>query len=88
MRTIVQYSAEKPPYNGYPKWIVSPIRPGPCCLSCMEPVGMGGHERGLLYDYRRCRRCGYTVRHFAPVGPVEGSLFRILDRLRVTGLDQ
>lgn len=87
MRTIVQYTAEKAAYNGYPTRIVSPPGPGPCCFSCMEPVGMGGHERGLVYDYRRCRLCGYTVRHFAPVVPVEGDLLHLLDRFTRAAVD-
>jgi len=47
--------------------LVSPTRPGPCCGSRMERVGGIHEDRGRRFYYRRCARCGFTVRHFLPV---------------------
>ena len=67
--TIVEYTDGKPPMNLYPKRIISPTKGNTCCAIGMEQIG--GIEKGdkRSYFYRRCRVCGYTVRHFlaAPV---------------------
>jgi hypothetical protein len=62
--TIVEYTDEKPPANLYPKRIISPTHGNACCPVNMEQIG--GIEQGdkRSYFYRRCRVCGYTVRHF------------------------
>lgn len=67
--TIVEYTDEKPPINLYPKRIISPTRGNTCCAISMEQIG--GIKKGdkRSYVYRRCRVCGYTVRHFLS-GPV------------------
>ncbi len=62
MATIVTYTDREPARNQYPQRIVSPIRPGPCCFSDMEEVGLARREDRWEYQYRRCRRCGFTVR--------------------------
>jgi hypothetical protein len=62
MSTIVEYVDGKPPKNLYPKRIVSPRRSGPCCFSDMEMVGAPHSEGRWVFQYRRCRRCGFTVR--------------------------
>lgn len=62
MPTIVEYTDRKPPNNLYPKRIVSPCRSGPCCFSDMEMVGASHSEGRWVFQYRRCRRCGFTVR--------------------------
>ena len=43
MATIVEYTDEKKPANGYPKRIISPLAAGPCCYSKMEQIG--GEQR-------------------------------------------
>jgi len=66
MTTIVKYNGMKAPYKGYPEQIVSPLFPASCCVALMERVGEIEWEKGFSYYYRRCRTCGYTVRHFLP----------------------
>lgn len=79
MATVVEYSTEKQPYNAYPQRIISPPCPGPCCVAHMERVGEIEREKGFPYYYRRCRVCGFTVKHFLPVEPVEISLQHLLE---------
>ena len=62
MPTIVTYTDREPAANGYPQRIVSPCRPGPCCFSDMEEVGAARQEGRWVFQYRRCRQCGFTVR--------------------------
>jgi hypothetical protein len=81
MATIVEYSADKPARNGYSKRIVSPPSPSRCCFTHMERIGEvqaeGDEQR---FYYRRCARCGFTVREF--VFDIE------LDRLRAVELNE
>ncbi len=60
--TIVEYTDEKQPENRYPKWIISPPRSGPCCFSDMEEIGDPREDGRWVFQYKRCRRCGFTVR--------------------------
>ena len=71
MATIVEYTTKKPPENAYPIRIVSPPASNRCCINGnMERVGKVEHDEGRTYYYLRCRKCGYTVRHFpVPVLP-------------------
>ena len=62
MPTIVTYTDREPAANGYPQRIVSPCRPGPCCFTDMEEVGTARQEGRWVFQYRRCRQCGFTVR--------------------------
>jgi hypothetical protein len=62
MPTIVTYSDQKPPVNRYPHWIISPPRAGDCCFSDMEELGTPQEDTRWVYQYRRCRQCGYAVR--------------------------
>ena len=62
MPTIVTYTDRKPAANRYPHRIVSPCRPGPCCFTDMEEVGTARQEGRWVFQYRRCRQCGFTVR--------------------------
>ena len=64
MATIVEYRDYVEPVNEYPARIVSPSRPSPCCTRNMETVGHGQIEGLWRYIYKRCHRCGYTVRSF------------------------
>jgi hypothetical protein len=67
--TIVEYTDEKLAINLYPKRIVSPTRGNTCCAMNMEQIGGIKEGEKRSYFYRRCRVCGYTLRHFlsAPV---------------------
>jgi hypothetical protein len=67
--TIVEYTDEKPPINMYPKRIVSPTRGKSCCPLNMEQIGGVKREEKRAYFYRRCRVCGFTVRHFVSTPP-------------------
>jgi hypothetical protein len=62
MSSIVKYTDRKPAENLYPRRIVSPRKWGPCCFSDMELVGEPQSEGRWVFQYRRCRRCGFTVR--------------------------
>ena len=62
MATIVSYTDREPAANQYPARLVSPCRPGPCCFTDMAEVGTAQHEGRWVFQYRRCRQCGFTVR--------------------------
>ena len=62
MPTIVTYTDQKPPENRYPHRIISPPRQGVCCFSDMEEVGTPQEDARWVYQYRRCRQCGFAVR--------------------------
>jgi hypothetical protein len=67
MATIVEYRDQVEPVNEYPARIISPSRPSPCCAGNMETLGHGRVEGVWRYAYKRCRRCGFTVRCFYAV---------------------
>ena len=62
MATIVEYTDRKRPANRYPHRIISPPRPGACCFFDMEELGNPQEDTRWLYQYRRCRQCGFAVR--------------------------
>lgn len=62
MPTIVTYTDREPATNQYPMRIVSPSRPKSCCFSDMEEIGTAIQDERWIYQYRRCRECGFTVR--------------------------
>ncbi len=62
MRTIVEYTQKKAPQNLYPNRIISPPRSGPCCFSDMEEIGQPEQDGQWVFQYRRCRSCGFAVR--------------------------
>jgi len=62
MPTIVRYTDREPVANQFPRQIVSPCRPGPCCFTDMEEIGTAHQEGRWEFQYRRCRACGFTVR--------------------------
>jgi len=69
MKTIVEYDAKRRPCNRYPKKIISPPFPSHCCLTRMRRIGeVQVEEGGLPFFYKRCPRCGYTVREFFSKG--------------------
>lgn len=62
MATIVEYTDQKAPQNLYPERIISPSRSGPCCFTDMEEIGASQEEGRWVYQYKRCRKCGFAVR--------------------------
>ena len=58
----VECSYQKLSENRYPSRIISPPRSGPCCFSGMEELGTPQEDARWVYQYRRCRRCGFAVR--------------------------
>lgn len=62
MPTIVECSDTIPPQNQYPDRIISPPRSESCCLTNMETVGTPQVDGRWVYQYKRCRRCGFAVR--------------------------
>jgi hypothetical protein len=62
MATIVEYTDRKEPENLYPCRIISPQRSKSCCFSDMEEIGTSQQDGRCLYQYKRCRKCGFTVR--------------------------
>jgi len=62
MATIVTSLDQQPPENRFPHRILSPPRSGPCCFSEMEWLGTPQEDARSMYQYRRCRRCGFAVR--------------------------
>jgi len=81
--TIVKYDSDTTPKDRYPRLIVSPPSPSPCCLQGMTRTGRmergEGREGGWPYFYKRCQACGFTVREF--LGPEEVGA-RVLERVR------
>ncbi len=62
MATIVTYTDQQPPKNQYPHRIISPARAGGCCFSDMVQLGTPQEDERWVFQYRRCRQCGYAVR--------------------------
>ncbi len=62
MATIVEYTDEEQPKNQYPQRIVSPLRSGPCCFTDMEEVGKPQEDGRWVFQYKRCRTCGFALR--------------------------
>ena len=60
--TIVEYTDQKPPKNMYPERIISPVRSGPCCFTDMEEVGKPQEDGRWVFQYRRCKKCGFALR--------------------------
>jgi hypothetical protein len=62
VKTIVEYTDQKPPANDYPHRLISPLASGPCCFSGMEEVGSSQEGERWVFQYKRCRECGFVVR--------------------------
>ncbi len=62
MATIVEYTDLKQPENHFPERIVSPPRSSACCFSDMEELGEAQEATRWVYQYKRCKKCGFTVR--------------------------
>lgn len=74
MRTIVEYTSHTPPANEFPKRIVSPPQSSGCCFREMEPIGTPRRDGRWVFQYRRCRQCGFTVRAILRRVPEEADL--------------
>ena len=61
MPSLVPYTDQQPPTNRYLYQIIPPPRAGVCCVSAMAWLDARRDVRGVYQD-RRCRRCGFTVR--------------------------
>ena len=85
MVTIVTYTDHTPPQNHYPHQIVSPSHPGPCCFFDMEGIGTAQTEQRWLFQYQRCRQCGFTVRVILRVIP-DSALTAALRKTLATSL--
>jgi hypothetical protein len=62
LASIVEYTDQKQPKNAYPTRIISPLRSGPCCFTDMEEIGKPQEEGRWVFQYRRCKKCGFAVR--------------------------
>jgi hypothetical protein len=79
--TIVEYTDREPTRNEYPVRIVSPPRPGACCEVHMVGVGDVREAAGWIVQYRRCRRCGFTVLRILREVPDRDALHLLRRRL-------
>jgi hypothetical protein len=89
MPTIVEYSTTNPPQNQYPDRIISPPRSRPCCLTHMETIGTPQVDGRWIYQYKRCRRCGFAVRSILEVLPdleIVASLQATFSEISVRGI--
>lgn len=71
MVTIVEYSAGKKARNSYPHKIISPPSSSQCCLIHMTRIGKVQAEGEKKFYYKRCSRCGFTVRDFMSAIDIE-----------------
>jgi len=81
MATSVEYTDEKQPKNQYPRRIISPGRSGPCCFTDMEDVGTAHTDGHWVFQYKRCRTCGFALRvilHDIPDAALAAELRKIL----------
>ena len=69
VKTTVEYTDQKPPINQYPRRLVSPPSSAPCCFSGMEEVGSSQEDERWVFQYKRCRECGFVVRNILRVIP-------------------
>ena len=66
-RNIIRYTDEEKPRNDYPRRIISPARPSPCCSD--ETRVRSGSVRevdGFKFCYKICQGCGHAVRFYFP----------------------
>lgn len=72
LKNIIVYSRELKAQNLYPRRIISPPAPNKCCPGRMEVLGRPRFdEQGRRFSYKRCKICGFALRHFLdPVGTI------------------
>ncbi len=67
VRNIIRYTDKEAPRNEYPKKIVSPPTPSPCCADeNRELVGNVKEIDGFKFCYKICRDCGHAVKFYFP----------------------
>ena len=67
IRNIIRYSEKEKPRNDYPKRIVSPPSPSPCCTDDnREMVGQIREVDGFKFCYKICTVCGHAVKFYFP----------------------
>lgn len=71
MVSIIEYSTEKKARNSYPHKIISPPIPSRCCQARMNRVGSIQAEGDNKFYYKRCSRCGFTVREFVSTTDID-----------------
>jgi hypothetical protein len=64
MENIIEFRNDLPAVNQYPRHIVSPTAPSPCCMGGMERIGDAQSDEAGQFYYTRCPVCGYSVRRF------------------------
>jgi hypothetical protein len=70
MKSIIVYTRQARAQNLYPKRIISPPAPNRCCAVRMVVLGRPRvDEHGRRFIYKRCRVCGFAVRHFLDATP-------------------
>ncbi len=87
MATIVEYTDKKAPQNLYPERIISPSRSTACCFTDMEEIGTPQQDGNWVYQYKRCRGCGFTVRVIVREIPNE-ALIRELRQILATSFQR
>jgi hypothetical protein len=72
VKNIIVYSRDLKAQNLYPRRIISPPSPNKCCPGRMEVLGRPRlDEQGRRFSYKRCKVCGFALRHFLdPVGTI------------------
>ena len=66
-KNIILYSETEAPKNDYPRKIVSPPLPSPCCTNGNRvSVGSVREVEGFKFCYRICQECGHAVKYFFP----------------------
>jgi hypothetical protein len=69
--SIIEYSTEKKARSSYPFKIVSPPLPSRCCATRMSRIGQAQVDGDRKFYYKRCSRCGFTVREFMSAIDIE-----------------
>ena len=66
-QNIIVYTETETPKNDYPRKIVSPPRPSPCCTEANRTsVGSVREVEGFKFCYKVCGDCGHAVKYFFP----------------------
>ena len=66
-KNIIRYNDNEKPLNDYPRRIVSPARPSPCCSEeSRTMVGTMREVDGFKFCYKVCDDCGHAVRFYFP----------------------
>jgi len=66
-KNIIHYTEEETPDNDYPRRIVSPPTPSPCCTDDNRlTVGSMREVDGFKFCYKICQECGHAVKYFFP----------------------